>query len=356
MFDEYVPDPIDAWQITRGSFAGKNHKRRDISPDKGVRGRLMKDEAWLRKRIFFGGIDKDLRPQIWLFLLGVYPMQSTASERQRIREEAIVKYVKDKMHWKRQALEKRSSDPKALEELIHAVDKDVIRTDRNLHFYQPFPRDSDPDTWSENMLKLRDLLVTFAWSHNRQLGYVQGMADLASLLLVVNGGQEVAAYKAFVALMDGLGDNFRHDGRGMKYHLETLWNVLETLDPGLTAHLEALEACHLFFVFRWILVCFRREFDFGSICLLWDALLSRHETPDWIIYMAAGILLDHRESLVKHLVTFDEIFQYAQDLSMRLSPTETIVNGYVTWKQFTREQTLKSEAQTLEDPRFDLFS
>jgi hypothetical protein len=287
--------------------------------------------------------------------LGVYPIHSTAFERQRIREEALGKYTKEKAHWKRQALEKRCSDPKALEELIHAVDKDVVRTDHNLEFYQPFPRESD--TWSENMLKLRDILVTFAWCHNRQLGYVQGMADLASLLLVVNGGQEVAAYKSFVALMDKLGDNFRHDGRGMKYHLETLWRVLETLDPGLAAHLEALEASHLFFVFRWILVCFRREFDFGSICLIWDALLSQHETPDWIIYMSAGILLDHRESLVKHLVTFDEIFQYTQDLTMRLSPTETIVNGYVAWKQYTHEeQRLANKQEIPEEPRFDFLS
>ena len=128
-------------------------------------------------------------------------------------------------------------------------------------------------------------------------------------------------------------DNFREDGKGIKYHLDSLYQTLELLDPGLVAHLKAVEVHHLFFSFRWFLVCFRREFSIQQTCRIWDALLSGYQTSDWLIYMSAGILLEHRDVIVKHLLTFDEIFKYIQELSMKLSPKKTIISGYLAWKR-----------------------
>lgn len=193
-----------------------------------------------------------------------------------------------------------------MEETLHMIDKDVTRTDHAAPFYNQNQNDLG---WNENMQKLRNVLMTYAWCRDPEVGYVQGMGDLASLILMVNQGSESMSYWCFTHFMDRVKVNFSHDGRGMKRNLELLQDVIQTLDPGLAAHLKVTDSFHLFFSFRWILVCFRREFDIESVCILWDALLSRHQTDDWLVFFAGGILLEHRDAIVRHLITFDEVFK-----------------------------------------------
>lgn len=44
----------------------------------------LEDDITLRKSIFFAGMDRDLRKEVWPFLLHVYPYQSTYAERAQI--------------------------------------------------------------------------------------------------------------------------------------------------------------------------------------------------------------------------------------------------------------------------------
>lgn len=46
----------------------------------------LEDDLTLRKSIFFSGMDRNLRKEVWPFLLHVYPYQSTYSERNQIAE------------------------------------------------------------------------------------------------------------------------------------------------------------------------------------------------------------------------------------------------------------------------------
>ncbi|KAJ3293518.1 GTPase activating protein [Borealophlyctis nickersoniae] len=49
-------------------------------------GRIVVSEKDIRKRIFSGGLGLEIRAEAWKFLLGMYPWDSTASERAVIRE------------------------------------------------------------------------------------------------------------------------------------------------------------------------------------------------------------------------------------------------------------------------------
>lgn len=44
-------------------------------------GRLKVTEAKVREAVFRGGIDHDIRIEVWKFFLGVYPWDSTEAER-----------------------------------------------------------------------------------------------------------------------------------------------------------------------------------------------------------------------------------------------------------------------------------
>lgn len=48
-------------------------------------GRLQVSEAHVREAVFRGGIDHDIRIEVWKFFLGIYPWDSTEAERVVIR-------------------------------------------------------------------------------------------------------------------------------------------------------------------------------------------------------------------------------------------------------------------------------
>ena len=101
------------------------------------------------------------------------------------------------------------------------VAKDVARTDSEAAFYTESP---------QNQATLSDILVTYTM-YNFDLGYVQGMSDLASVIFQVIG-EEVAAFWCFAGLMEEMAQNFSTDQVGMSEHLQNLRSLLRYMDPG----------------------------------------------------------------------------------------------------------------------------
>ena len=110
--------------------------------------------------------------------------------------------------------------------------------------------------------------------------------------------------------------------------------LIQKTDPGLYTHLKITKADSLLFTYRWFLVCFRREFiDLNQSTRIWDVLVSNYLTIDWRLYITAGILIDHRDSIMKYLLTFEEVYEYMQQLSGELSVDNVIMNALYLYKQ-----------------------
>jgi len=73
------------------------------------------------------------------------------------------------------------------------TDKDVYRTDRTLDFYA--------GEGNENLVKLHNVLMTYVM-YNFDLGYVQGMSDLLSPILMIMNSDEVESFWCFVGFMN----------------------------------------------------------------------------------------------------------------------------------------------------------
>jgi hypothetical protein len=71
----------------------------------------------------------------------------------------------------------------------------------------------------------------------------------------------------------------------------------------------------MFFCFRWILVCFKREFSFDSTKRLWEAVLSDHLTPRFELFFAAAIVIRARNEILGKEYQFDDILQFMNKLS-----------------------------------------
>jgi hypothetical protein len=99
----------------------------------------------------------------------------------------------------------------------HRIDKDVCRTDRRHEWF----RDDD----SRHLVALHDVLLTYTF-FNFDLGYVQGMNDLLSPLLVSQKGDEVDAFWCFVGVMERQAPLFDKDQAGMTAQLDMLQHAL----------------------------------------------------------------------------------------------------------------------------------
>lgn len=130
--------------------------------------------------IFRGGIDTEIRAEVWKYLLKMYKWQSTEEERTRLLQEKIKEYYQMKIQWLTMTTvqEKHFS---AYRDRKCQIDKDVKRTDRSLPFYS--------GENNKNLHTLEAILMTYVM-YNFDLGYVQGMSDLLAPLLAV-----VVSYK-----------------------------------------------------------------------------------------------------------------------------------------------------------------
>lgn len=194
-------------------------------------GKLMLTGEEAKKRIFQRGLVEGARRQAWPFLLGVYPWNSSAKEREEIYATRKTEYEELKGRWFGKK-EVTSSD--VFIEEHHRIRIDCLRTDRA----QPmFSSDaSAPISGDRNLSalytaqmqastidlantrggtydsgghppgnyhthKLMEILLTYN-VHETELGYVQGMSDLASPIYITLEGDEPLVFWCFVNLME----------------------------------------------------------------------------------------------------------------------------------------------------------
>ncbi|ORX46044.1 RabGAP/TBC [Hesseltinella vesiculosa] len=288
----------------------------------------------IRARIFQGGLEPDIRIEAWKFLLGIYPWQSTFDDREAIRRSKAEEYYAIKAKWFND-LDTRNT-PRFLEEK-HRIDKDVHRTDRNLTIFagedHPNPDPQMAVGTNPNLEIMKDILVTYNY-HNTSLGYVQGMSDLCAPMFV-GMGDEAMAFWGFVSFMDRVQSNFFTDQSGMHRQLKTLQAMIQFMDMPLYKHLEQTETLNLFVCFRWLLVWFKREFDWEDVIRLWEVLWTDHLSHDFILFVALAVLHQHRQALL-NLNQFDEILKYINELSGKLQLTRTLETAEILFYQFKR--------------------
>ncbi|XP_028416871.1 TBC1 domain family member 15-like [Dendronephthya gigantea] len=279
-------------------------------------GRIL-NESGLRKAIFKGGISHDIRAEVWMFLFGFYSFSSTSREREVITVERMVQYdvLKEKWHKELQnTLAKEQNSSEELERYLNpayctnnnpnfgvnkenqsvevqqqlmfakieaqinvnkqkinvpnlrhylrTIDKDVPRTDRNLKFYQ------DP----KNLLALRNILLTYV-AFSPDIGYTQGMNDLVSRFHVVLKS-EYKTYYCFLNFMERVEREFLEDGMISK--LELIQTLLRKMDSQLYDFFKSLDIKELLFCHRWLLLNFKREFNYEDSLKIFEIISSHH--------------------------------------------------------------------------------
>ncbi|KAM3300918.1 TBC1 domain family member 17 isoform X1 [Capsicum chacoense] len=266
-------------------------------------GRVLDSQA-LRKRIFYGGVEKGLRKEVWRFLLGYHSYDSTYVGRKYLVSVRKSEYETIKNQWKSITKEQAKRFTKFRERKA-LIEKDVVRTDRSVPFY-----DGDDNS---NVKCLRDILLTYSF-YNFDLGYCQGMSDLLSPILYVME-DEAESFWCFVALMEQLGPNFNRDQNGVHSQLFALSKLVEILDNPLHNYFKQQDCLNYFFCFRWVLIQFKREFDFEKTMRLWEVLWTHYLSKHLHLYVCVAILRRHRSKIIGEEMDFDTLLKFINELS-----------------------------------------
>ncbi|XP_013686653.2 rab GTPase-activating protein 22 isoform X1 [Brassica napus] len=442
----FVANPSSPSSVTssdrssrRKSPWSRRKRKRPLTPHQWrslftTEGKLRDGGVRFLKRVRSRGVDPSIRGEVWLFLLGVYDLNSTSEEREAVKTQKRNAY--EKLQRRCKLLLKRSDD---LEEevtseeaddqcvrfmddykttkqiinqqVVSAVNTDSSDTDscedddedvqllpsdvysnnseenttslfgeiqvedtvhEDFSTWQRIIRldalraDSDWATYSSSSttitetkarglaesvaLKDYDHLETCRLHHaarlvsileayalyDPEIGYCQGMSDLLSPILAVIS-EDHEAFWSFVGFMKKARHNFRLDEAGIQRQLRIVSKIIKSKDSQLYKHLENLQAEDCSFVYRMVLVMFRRELSFEQTLCLWEVMWAdqaairagvgkspwsriRQQAPptdDLLLYAIAALVL-RRKLIIQRYSSMDEIVEECNSMAGQL--------------------------------------
>eukprot|EP00055_Hartaetosiga_balthica_P005156 m.14686 g.14686 ORF g.14686 m.14686 type:complete len:513 (-) comp4355_c0_seq1:2085-3623(-) len=259
-----------------------------------------KNEVELRRRVFKGGVEEDLKPLCWRFFLDV-AMDDVGEQKLRVRYKELMQ------QWITIS-EAQLGRNKKLKENFSIIDKDVRRTDRSNKMFEYLQGDG---------LRAVDHVLKSHCLYDFDLGYTQGMSDLVSVIFSVIQ-DEALTFWCFAHWMKSIGNNFEI---GQPLVVKTIGYVIDLIrfvDPEFFSYLEEKESTHFLFCFRWLLVCFKREFHFDDVKRIWEALWSEYLSSNFSVFICAAMLLQLRDDIINNELEHDSILQCVNDFAYKI--------------------------------------
>lgn len=305
-------------------------------------GRLLITVNEVKNRIFHGGLNQVVRSEALLFLLGVYPWDSSSAERYELNKVLRRDYETLKSKWQD---DQEIQQDEYYKDQKFRIEKDIQRTDRNLEIYKNHGTEEGEDEGDDDdfdvsnvrnphLFKLREILLTFN-QYNDKLGYVQGMTDLLSPIYVTLQDDSLS-FHCFVRFMDRMERNFLSDQSGMRDQMNTLNELVQFMLPELYIHLEKCDSNNLFFFFRMLLVWFKREFIWDDVLRLWEILWTDYYSSQFHLFFALAILQKNEKIIINHLRQFDEVLKYINDLSMTYKLNDLLTRSELLFLKFRK--------------------
>lgn len=298
-------------------------------------GRMI-DVPALKYRIFKGGLSENVRSEAWKYLLGYYDFNATHKEQQVRIKEKNESYFRMKLQWKTISADQESRFS-ALRERKSLIEKDASRTDRTHPFYFG---ENNP-----NIQILQDILMTYCM-HNFDLGYVQGMSDLLSPILVVMEN-ETDAFWCFTGWLDTVGSNFEFTQEGIQNQLLNLHRLLHYVDPQLCRYLEQHESGNLYFAFRWLLILFKRDFKFQEVMRLWEVLWTGFPCKNFHLLLCLAILDSEKLTITENKYGLTEILKHVNEMSYKINLDETLCKAEAMYLQIKSSEYQSDVVQTI---------
>ncbi|XP_074601560.1 USP6 N-terminal-like protein isoform X2 [Brevipalpus obovatus] len=249
----------------------------------------------LRKRVY-KGIPNSVRGEMWKRLMEVPQVRKEQEGRyQELLEYGLV-HSKD----------------------IRQIDLDVNRTFRNNDMFR--------ERYNTKQKELFKILVAYS-VYNTEIGYTQGMSQIAALLLMYTANEE-DAFWALDRLMTGekyAMHGFFIDGfpklRRFSAHHD---RILKKLLPRVHKHLKKYDIDHTLYTLKWFFQCFLDRVPFSLTLRIWDCFMLDGEMI--LTCMSYTLLKLHKKTILQKgmedLISFLQIdlekdFGYLDDQAIK---------------------------------------
>ncbi|CAO3702531.1 unnamed protein product [Rhizopus stolonifer] len=282
--------------------------------------------------VFERGLCPQTRPEAWKFLLGIYSWQSTTDERRAIDSSQREAYDRIKRVW--------SDDPemqatKRFLDEKHSIEIDLHRTDHEMLI-------------REDLEAMKNILISYN-VYNTELGYSQGMSDILAPLWVTMK-DEVWAFWAFCGFMDRIQHNFFMDQTGMQQQIHQLEELVRFMDPVLYERLRQLGLTNMLFSFRWLLVWFKREFEWEDCIKLWEFMWTDWLSSKMVLFVALAVMDQERNRILNELEDFDDVLRHMDHLSGHIDLKLTLKRSQQLFHQFEKKiQEIEQQAKTIKE-------
>ncbi|XP_055371056.1 TBC1 domain family member 16 [Condylostylus longicornis] len=292
---ELHPDEGKVNKITTDSFYGI------ILNEKGQ----IEDEVFLRKSIFFGGLEKCLRKTVWPFLLHCYLFSSTFEDRAHLANIRMQEY--EEICRRRNYTMSPEEQAQFWRAVQCVIEKDIIETEHR----NPSYLEND----KVSLEKMKNILLNYAYYSNGK--YTQGMSDLlAPILVEINNESE--AFWCFVGLMQKpifAVRSFQEDEikKNIKYLRELIRIMLPRFNDYLKEHCDDNE---LLFCHRWLLQYFKREFTESIVIQMWEACWSNYLTDFFHLFLCLSITAVYAEDVISQNLNSNEMILHFHSLAM----------------------------------------
>lgn len=201
-------------------------------------------------------------------------------------------------------------------ELWNRIEKDVLRTRKNVHFFETeheyeFEHEEfagslslSPNRKCRYLDAVTRILFVYAKQHPKE-DYCQGMNEIAAILYFCFTNQnteyerrvsESDAYFCMERVMAVIGTSNFSSNEMLAARVQTLNDCIKKIDPKLHEVLRSAKVDVKLFAMRWFMVYMLQEFDINNSLLIWDGLLSSDLPMNkYLYYVCLAVLFIKRE-------------------------------------------------------------
>ncbi|OHT12066.1 TBC domain containing protein [Tritrichomonas foetus] len=261
--------------------------------------------SYIKEMIFTKGLDDDARLFIWPYLLNVYDYKLTYKENDKAFCKKVIEYRIYKKQWE-SMVDSQKNEVQTIRSFLSVIENDVKRTDRVLPQY----RDLD----SPYLLLLKHVLLSYG-VYNRDSGYVQGMGDLISPIIVLfihefkenelvelKDGKIMTVVEAeafFFWILDGIMCLLHHDRmfteivKNQIFQMERIVAIIAAVHSPLQRWLIKSNNNNLLFMYGSYLLLFKRDFegDISKTLRIWDSFFAAENPVVFPRVFLASILI-----------------------------------------------------------------
>ena len=251
------------------------------------------------------GLTNETRYLLWPYLTDLYTFQMAHEEKTEIIHDKEKEYLNIKQQIEF-LFEEQKEEVNSLSTMLRTISNDVKRTDRSL---PQFKAEDSP-----YLKAVQNILTVYAF-FNKDTDYVQGFGDLLTPIMLMcikewkqdnddhvimrddtiktRNEAEGYIFALFCAFMEKMQqDRLFYDlSERQEIVLDQVFMIISFFDKPFVDWYQKHETESLFFIYRPILLLFKREFDTDEVLTVWEYFMTIKNPYVFPRFFATALLL-----------------------------------------------------------------